>query len=92
MACWLMAAMEHLMIICLFSDGLHGMAHLFSMSESLHVARTYSQRRRGHTEEGRASTQSTVFAGWTPDKTRQDQPAFALSLKQEHLFLFFGHF
>ncbi len=51
-ACWLIVGMEHLMIICLFSDGLHGIAHLFYMSESLHVARTehtHSQRRRWHT-------------------------------------------
>lgn len=51
--CWLMVGMEHLMIICLFSDGLHGMAHLFYMSEPPHVARTRvhtsSQRRRWNT-------------------------------------------
>lgn len=50
--CWLIVGMEHLMIICLFSDGLHGIAHLFYTSEPLHVARTehtHSQRRRWHT-------------------------------------------
>lgn len=37
--CWLTVGMEHLIITCLFSDGLHGIAHLSCMSKSLHGAR-----------------------------------------------------
>lgn len=91
MVCWLMAGMEHLMIICLFSDGLHGIAHLFYMSESPHVARTqhtHSQSRRRHTLTGKTSLYR-IYCGYKLD-TRKAKTCGCFDLSNWNILCFFS--
>lgn len=80
-----MVWMEHLRTI-LFSDGLHGIAHLFYMSESPRVARTHGthlQRRRWHALTlktlRRVSLYKNYYVGWTLEIPGQDQEAAVLT-------------
>lgn len=58
--CWLMVGTEHLMII-LLSDGLHGIAHLFYMTEPPHGART--QNTHSEVQEVTQHTNSNTVEG-----------------------------